>query len=247
MNSIYKIIDYIAKVSKQPITVDGKVILEKPVTQVTISDKFFFKDDCTMCGRCCPNENTAYTVSRWKKIIDTSIEEFWKFDLEYSDALLLFTHAEKKLFNVNGKDVLIYSHPKDNSKDCNRVDYPDRPNLERCHWLFEKDGKYLCEIHPIRSITCGMPHLRFFHNKNTGHTSLGVSQFGRNWALGCPVHFEGFDEESVQTRIYWLKELKEAADDLGIKTYLPEIIEYLESGKRRQHTFIQLGIRRKLF
>lgn len=247
MDSIYKLIDYIAKVSKQPITVDGKVILEKPVTQVTISDKFFLKDDCTMCGRCCPNENTAYTSSRWLEVLNVPESEFDKFGLDYSNARILFTRAEKKLIDVNGKHVVFHSFAKDNSKECNRIDYPDRPNIERCHWVFEKDGNYLCKIHPVRSITCGMPHLRFFHNKNTGHTSLGVSQFGRNWALGCPVKFEGFDEKSVQTRIYWLQQLEMAADDLGIKTYLPEILEYLESGKRRQHTFIQLGIRRKLF
>lgn len=247
MDSIYKLIDYIAKVSKEPITIDGKVILDKPVTQVTVSDKFFLKDDCTMCGRCCPNENTAYTQSRWRSFTHTLIEEFENLGLNYSDAQMLFAHAEKKLINVNNRDVIFYSHPKDNSKECNRINYEDRPNIERCHWVFEKDGKYLCKIHPVRSITCGMPHLRFFHNKNTGHTSLGVSQFGRNWALGCPVNFEGIDEASVQTRIFWLKELKQASDDLGIRTYLPEVIDYLESGNRRPHTFRQFGIRRKLF
>lgn len=245
MDSMDKIIDYIAKVTKQPLTVNGKVITNKPVDIVSLSDKFFLKDDCHMCGRCCPNENTAFTVSELEKIKNAVELDFEAWGLDYSNKDLLLEGIKQKVININGQDKFYYSHPKDPPSTCNRVSYPDRSNLQRCHWLFEDGGLYKCMIHPVRSITCRMPHLRFFHNRKTNKTSMGVSQFGRNWALGCPIEFVGYDEDSVQSRIESLKILNETANDLGIKTYLPEILDYLAEGNRHPKKFT-LKKRRKL-
>ena len=238
MDSIHKLIDYVAKVSKVPITVDGKVVLEKPVSRVTLSQNFFLKDDCYMCGRCCPNENTAYTETCFEIIQAVDETEFSKWGLDFSYKEKLLAGSEEKILNVNGKEIKFYSHPSDKPAVANKVTYEDRGTIQRCHWLFQDDaGLYKCRIHPMRSITCGMPHLRFFYNSKNSHTSLGVSQFGRNWALGCPVEFGTYDEESVQGRIHWLRLLEVAADDLGIETYLPEILDYLDSGKREPRRF----------
>jgi hypothetical protein len=137
------------------------------------------------------------------------------------------------------------SFPKDKPKDALKVTYPNRGTIERCHWLFEKDGTYRCRIHPMRSITCGMPHLRFFYTDTTHTTSLGLSQYGRNWALQCPVSFGKVDEQSVFLRTIWLGRLLDTAKDMDIETYLPEILRYLEFG-RVSHKF-ELKSRRKLF
>lgn len=251
MDSVYKLIDYVAKLSKEPISMNGVTILEKPVEQVTLTDKFFIKDDCTMCGRCCPNENTAYTRTNIQDALKTVEADFTKWGLDIKAKDELFNGMEEVDVDLNGNHIIMYSHPKDTPLACNRITYPDRPaNLERCHWLFEKDGTYRCRIHPCRSITCGMPHLRFFYNQQTHHTSLGLSQFGRNCALGCPVDFMGtgypVDEESTQSRIHWLQLLEDSADDMQIQTFLPEILYYLESGHRKPREFVKSG-RRKLF
>lgn len=237
MDSIYKLIDYVAKVSKVPVYVDGELIPGTPVGRVALSANFFMKDDCYMCGKCCPNENTAYTETCFEIIQAVTEEDFSKWDLDYSYSLQLLEGADEVSININGRDIKFYSHPKDYSPNVNKVHYDDRGTLDRCHWLFEKNGVYLCRIHPMRSITCGMPHLRFLHNSTYDTTTLAVSQFGRNWRLKCPVTFGSYDEESVQTRIYWLRLLQVAAEDMGIETHLPEILNYLDSGKREPIRF----------
>ena len=91
-----------------------------------------------------------------------------------------------------------------------------------------------------------MPHLRFVHNQNTHHTVIRVIQFGRNWALKCPVEFGPEDEKSTQSRIDWLRRLYHSSQDLGIDTWLPEILEYLDSGKRVATRFYEEK-KKKLF
>lgn len=74
---------------------------------------------------------------------------------------------------------------------------------------------------------------------------MGLMQFGRNWALRCPVQFGDPDEESVQVRILWLRRLLATAEDMGINTWLPEILDYLEGGGRQPRVF--KDHKRKLF
>ena len=78
--------------------------------------------------------------------------------------------------------------------------------------------------------------MRVFHNKKSGHVSITNSQFGRNWALGClvefaqPVTLEQF--EAVKAgRLEKLNYLLKIADDFNVKTYLPEVIKYVEDIK----------------
>ena len=77
-----------------------------------------------------------------------------------------------------------------------------------------------------------MPHTRVFHN-STGATSISISQYGRNWALGCGVKFhapkdESEFEEQKATKIAQFEYLKEVSDDLNIETYIPELIDYMK-------------------
>ena len=76
-----------------------------------------------------------------------------------------------------------------------------------------------------------------FLNKNTRTSTIGLSQFGRNWALKCPVVFGDVDEESTLSRIHWLNILNNVSQDLGIDTFLPEILMYLDNGERKSHVF----------
>lgn len=76
-----------------------------------------------------------------------------------------------------------------------------------------------------------------FLNKTTRTSTIGLSQFGRNWALKCPVVFGGVDEESTLSRIHWLDILNKVSQDLGIDTFLPEILMYLDGGGRQLRVF----------
>lgn len=245
MDSVDKIIEYVVRVSKEPVTVNGVVRLENPIELVTLSPNFFVADGCEMCGRCCININTAYTPTHYSTVINTvGTQQFKEYGLDYNYKQKLMDGIEERILDINGKKVKFLTFPKDDSAVANKVEYPDRGVVERCHWLFEDNGLYKCRIHPIRSITCGMPHVRFIHNSTTNRTNLTVGPYGRNWALGCPVKFpEVLHEPSVQSRIHWLTMLKGAADDMNIETYLPEILRYLKAGNRSSAKFANNGNR----
>lgn len=246
VESSTKILEYINKVSKEAITVDGQPFGHAPVSRVVLNDTFFFKDDCTMCGKCCPNETTVWTTEGINRINATTVEEFERWGLDYGITSELGQRIHTQILDINGKLVPFFISDKDAAKDAFRLGWPNRKEQPRCHWLFEKEGTYRCRIHPVRSVTCGMPHCRFFHNQNSQTTTIGVSQFGRNWALRCPIEFGPFDEESVKSRILWLERLNATAQDCGIETFLPEILDYLHAGNRTPMEFVS-KTKRKLF
>jgi Fe-S-cluster containining protein len=237
VDSSIKLLDYINKVAKEPIYLNGEPFGTPPPTMVTLSDTFFWKDDCVMCGRCCVNESNVWTQEGMDFMKSVKDDEFIKWGLDPKVRLELNKNIQEKLVEINGRKVLFYYRPSDNKKDAQRLSWPDRKETTRCHWLMERDGNYVCSIHPVRSITCGMPHLRFMHNQSMHHTILRVMQYGRNWALKCPVEFGPYDEQSTQVRIKWLKRLYNASKDLGIDTWLPEILEYLDAGNRTAKRF----------
>lgn len=247
VESSVKILDYINKVAKEPILLNGEPFGNPPAQRVVLNDSFFWKDDCTMCGKCCPNETTVWTEEGVRRINSSMPEDFEKWGLDYRVVGEIFDRMEPHVVNLNGKDVGFFVSDKDKPKEAFRLAWSDRAEQPRCHWLFEKDGTYRCRIHPVRSVTCGLPHCRFFHSKATHTTTIGVSQFGRNWALKCPVEFgQVVDEDSTQSRILWLERLHATAQDCGIDTFLPEILEYLHAGNRSSTVF-EAKPKKKLF
>lgn len=246
VESTLKLLEYVNKVSKEDIILNGQPFGNSAVKKVVLNDSFFQKDDCTMCGKCCPNETTAWTSEGLQRIVKSTPDDFTKWGLNQEVLYEIQERIQEQVVDINGKEVLFFVSDKDSSKEASRVEWADRKEQPRCHWLFEKDGTYRCRIHPVRSVTCGMPHCRLFHNVNTHTTTIGVSQFGRNWALKCPVEFGPFDEASTQTRILWLERLYATAEDCGIDTFLPEILEYLHAGKRSSTVF-EAKPKRKLF
>lgn len=246
VESSMKLLEYIDKVAKEPIVLNGQSFGTPPVTRVTLNESFFQKDDCTMCGKCCPNETTVWTEEGLRRIMSSKLEDFTRWGLDYGVVLDITSRIKIQVATINGKEVSFFVSDKDKSSEAFHLEWSDRKEQPRCHWLFEKDGTYRCKIHPVRSITCGMPHCRFFHSAKTHTTTIGLSQFGRNWALKCPVEFGPVDEDSVQTRILWLERLNDAANDCGIETFLPEILEYLHAGNRSPAVF-EAKPQRKLF
>lgn len=228
IESTEKLLEYINRVSKVPLVVNGKPFVTQHPKWVTLRRSFYYKDSCLMCGKCCPNETTAWTKEGYYRVLNAENEEI-KF--------AVLKKLEEITVDVNGKQASFWVYPKDERQDANKLSWPDRKEVERCHWLFEEDGLHKCAIHPIRSITCGMPHVRFAYVEKTRHTSIGTLQFGRNFRLKCPIEFNTPDEESIRTKMFWLNCLLKCADDLGVETFLPEIINYLEAGGRGEVTF----------
>ena len=248
IESSTKILEYINKVSKEFMIVDGNAFGYAPVDRVVLNESFFLKDDCKMCGKCCPNETTVWTKEGLDRINSSVPADFERWELDFSSVDEIRSRMKTVVHSINGKNIEFYVSDRDSNSEAFKLSWDDRKEQMRCHWLFEKEGTYRCRIHPVRSVTCGMPHCRFFHSE-TAHettTTIAVSQFGRNWALKCPVEFNEVDEESVQTRILWLQRLNDSANDVGVETYLPEILEYLNAGNRAPHEFVH-RVRRRLF
>lgn len=232
VDNISKLLQYLTVVSKDPVKIVNKKGIEEThgdkIESICLNRAFFYNDNCFMCGGCCPSESNVYTESEYKAIKEATqtMYEVWGLDYSYNEKLNKGMHSQT--VTINNKDINIYQYDKDE----NIMYLPVRGReLTRCSWCFEgNDHHYKCRIHPVRSITCIMPHLRFFHKSGSHNTSMGISQFGRNWQLGCKVEFKEpkdekeFDEIKL-SRISKLKRLNQVGFDMNIETYLPEVID----------------------
>lgn len=245
IESSLKLLDYLSKVAKEQIIVDGVPFTEQVPESVTLSESFFWKDNCIMCGTCCMNETVVWTQEGLNRIMNyiqanedgVNDENVGIIKVSSDDLDDLSSLIEEKVVNINGEDRIFYVCPKDKPYAGQWHYYEGRGEKQRCHWMRELNGKFCCGIHPIRSVTCALPHIRFYKVKKTNRTVLRLMQYGRNHKLGCPIKFGEKSEEGMDQKIFWLKVLNDCANDLGINTWLPEIIEYLEEGNREPVTF----------
>lgn len=247
INSVDKIIEYVVRVAKQRVVVEGHVLLAKPIEQVTVRENFFAKDDCHGCGRCCMNENIAYTIRTFDRACN-AMDNSNPYHEELRDGADYCTRT------INGAEIEFLSFDADTPKKSQRFSYEGRPeNLQRCHFLNLSNPKIqTCNIHACRSITCGMPHMRFYHTSDSRNSSISLAPYGRNHQLGCPVVFAPYDgsiehEEAIYKRIKWLEMLELAANDMGIATWLPEILHKLDVDGVREEFVVKLPTHHRLF
>ena len=238
VDNISKLLQYLAVVSKDTVKVVNKKGIEETygdkIESICLNKTFFYSDSCFMCGGCCPSESNVYTESEYKAIKDATHKtyEVWGLDYSYNEKLKEGLHVQT--VTINNKDIHVYQY----NKDENIMYLPVRGReINRCSWCFEDNQHhYKCRIHPVRSITCIMPHLRFFHKSKSHSTSMGISQFGRNWQLGCKVAFKEpesekeFDDIKL-SRISKLERLNQVGLDMNIETYLPEVINKIDDLK----------------
>lgn len=243
VNNMEKIISYVIPVAKEKIVVDD-VDVSKPVTSIKLGDKFFHSDGCSMCGGGDVSEDNIFTQSEYDKIMSMTDEEFRAegyqfgpegFDTEPFHRLKEGLHEEKH--TINGKEISVWIY----TLVPTYVWQPHRKvkdhTIIRCSWTdvhnANQENQFVtCAIHPVTSITCVMPHMRFSQSPS-GSVSLNIREFGRNFIINCPVQFqppatvEAF-EVNKKNRLDKLRHLERCADDFGISTYLPEIIDYIE-------------------
>lgn len=245
INNLDKVISYLIPVSKSPITVDGKTY-HKPVNNIHLGTTFFNSDGCEICGSCCVFEDNLFTQSEYDYMQKMTDEEFRAegfifgpegFDVEPFHRLKAGLKEEKHI--VNGKEISVYTY----TGDCVRVYLEKRPTQDkvrdRCTWSVihndrQPNQTVTCGIHPVSSITCKMPHLRFLHSK-TGSVNMELLQYGRNFIINCNIKFleptnEAQFEENKKSRLDKLRLLQKCGEDMNVtETYLPEVIEYVEN------------------
>lgn len=236
MNNIDKILQYLVPFAKEEIQIDNEII-RFPITQIVLSSKFFEVDSCNMCGHCCPPEHNVYTQFEYEEIMDYNLDNLEEYGLPRHYIEELRENLTQSTHNINEKEVQLYTFAKPFPMMFLPRKGEHGKEVPRCYWVHKREDDHIvCGIHPVRSITCRMPHMRVFHNKKSGHVSITNSQFGRNWALGCLVEFaqpateEQFNQVKAG-RLEKLNYLLKIADDFNVKTYLPEVIKYVEDIK----------------
>ena len=240
--NIEKLFQYLQCVSVSPIEFGGyfnatmpknetKQIIGDQISDIRLNAHFFDNDGCIMCGGCDPAESNVFTYSEYQDIKNCTSQKFIDCGLDPKYLTLLQTGLHEDFCVINGKEVSIWVYPQVN----NEFYLPTREKiLNRFTWCFkDSEKRFKCRIHPVESITCIMPHLRIFHVKGTHKSSIGISQFGRNWALKCPViltECENAEQfyRNKQNRVKKLIKLNQVGLDLNIETYLPEVIDYIQ-------------------
>lgn len=230
INNISKILTYIYPITKQPIK--HREIIWSPVNSIYLRESLFCKDECLVCGRCCIPENNVFLpfeVDNMRallktKSIDTNLHKLNGKGYDNIQELLKSLEPEEVIINEKSVNIMVSKLP------CTFYTINDRGLLKRCHWLLPtEDGRLGCGIHPVSSITCRMPHIRFFYNRDLLSTSIGHSQYGRNWALKCPAQVSKteFSYDTLDTVISNFELLAKYCDYFGIDTWCKEILELL--------------------
>lgn len=248
MHNIDKILHYIKFFTVGPIEIDGK-IEDREKTGIRLAPTFFHTDDCIQCGRCCIGEDHVYTEHEYQNIMNCPESAFEEENLPVFRLHELQQNIEIEKHIINGKEINLYIHrcPK------TEMFIPAKGKVkETCNWMFEQNGLFRCGIHPVSSMTCDLPHTRMFHAKG-GTVSIGTAQYGRNWAMGCPITFHPLkDEEEFnqikERRIAKLQSIEDCAQDMNITaTYLSEVINYVKGiqfdnyESALGYNFIQIG------
>lgn len=229
IKNIDKILQYAVMVAKNPIIVDGESYF-RPKNCIKLQKSFFLKDGCNFCGGCDVAEDNVYTPEEYQRILSCPKDEFDFWGLDYEDLSVLKSKLREETHDVNGRQIVLYTY----KLEPNNLFLPTRDRvIPRCTWSKEfEPGVFKCRIHPVVSLTCDMPHLRFSYVARTATVSLGIQQFGRNWALKCPVVFEEPQDEfqfieARDSRIRKLKRLDAVCNEFGAETWIPEMLEYI--------------------
>lgn len=233
VNNTGKLVQYLRLVSVDPLMVDGKLHKEYR-TRIQLSKTFFDTDDCISCGACCVVEDNLFSQSEYETILKTTDQDFINHGSDPANLAKLKYGIVPEHHNINGNDIIFYVYK--GRKTPSVMYIPQKGKVcEKCGWMYydEEKDKFLCGIHLVTSITCKMPHLRFFYHPSSGCISLATSQYGRNWNLMCPMTFSPPDEsnfdEIKQSRIHKLQLLENVAQDFKIETHLPKVISYIQN------------------
>ncbi len=88
-----------------------------------------------------------------------------------------------------------------------------------------QEGSCSCRIHDQKPLHCALPHMRVLRNQVYDHALIARTQYGRNWALGCPVKWSATaDSAQIRSDRRKLARLLSLSEGLGIPSRLPGLI-----------------------
>ena len=198
--------------------------------RVAISPQFFQSASCQRCGACCKRgislvftETDVQVMSdvwsgKYSLSVPCSLDSVGKlmqglqrFELKIWSRVCRSSGVEV-LGNV--KPVWIYPMP------ANKV----------CDFLQQKDGQWGCSVHAVKATNCLLPHIWVGLSKKDLTVRLSKRPFGSRWIPNCESVFGKFSPTELETwDLFVLQRMLRNAQDLGIDTYLPEIIDWLKN------------------
>ncbi len=190
---------YLATLAREPFTYKGKTYQPKPLR---VSPLLLRGYTCPpMCGGCC-----------------------FKFSLDYLPTEQRPPHCKKRLVEINGRSVEIWS------------DWQERNADTRCIHLNPDNGR--CGIYPVRPMTCDFELIRTLQSETGGSNVLTQKLFGRGWSYarvdggkGALCEMTKVTPETVRDVKRKLKRLEEWADHFGIKTWIPNILFLIDTNR----------------
>lgn len=241
INNIDKILSYIYPITKQTISCNGKTY--NPIRHLYLRQSLFCKDECLICGKCCIAEDNIFLPFEVENMYDTLRFRDINTDVHkvngkgYANIEELIESLVPMYVTINSSQYKLFK----SSLPPNEYTFADRGTLKRCHWdLPTEDGRLGCGIHTVSSLTCKMPHIRFFYNSKTMSTSIGHSQYGRNWALKCPAELSKveFSDAALDTALTNFRLLNEYCKYFNIETWSDEILTALTTVKTRGFEYV---------
>lgn len=217
INNVDKIMSYIT-----PVSVSA-------CDHLYLNESLFYKDGCVVCGKCCIHEDLIFLpfeVDNMRSVIahDSKIpkEHLGGTVQNISD---LVESLVPLTVNVQGKEKLLYK----SKLPYNTYEFDDRGTLNRCHWNIPVGNDMLgCGIHLVSSLTCKFPHVRLNYSKERKTTHIGLMQYGRNWALKCPIVFdETFYPQTVLNVIQKFELLNRYCEYFEIANHCDKILNTL--------------------
>ena len=189
-------------VSKTHVEFNGESTLYMPPSRVGLSPNLWRKDDCYRCGRSC----------RGFALVFLPGEQAYSSVRRKGKTIDMWINGKRK-------QVLFYKQMH------TRGD-------EGCDFLKGEIGirnGCKCIIQSQKPLHCKLPHIRIQRNRMHDSAIIMRTQYGRNWAMGCPVKLKNKigPARFNQDRLTFVLMLH-VADSLGLKTKLPEIISLHE-------------------
>lgn len=192
------------------INFDGEDLVFPACEKIVISPSFFKSFSCKRCCVCCQKGISP---------------------LVYSDSDVVKMNYLTNLEDVGKLQMGLKQVPIQVNNEAKNI-YLYRFQGFRCGFdkLTEGDDIWSCDLHfkKLKPILCLLPWVRIINSK--GCTSLRKSPFGYAWAFGCRAKWEEeFNKEQFEGHdLEIIHRLISAAKDLGIDTYLPEVLTRLE-------------------
>lgn len=182
--------------------------------KITVSPLIFRGTTCPMtCGGCCFRFSLVWLPGEPKD---------------------LGPAVERVLITVNGVERWLYVDPQQDHKD------------HFCRHLNKTNG--LCGIYPNRPFSCDFELIRVVHTDRT--VNIATRQFGRGWSYtrvtgqkGALCHILPVSPERVADAARKLRRLQEWTDYFALKTHLPQIIRWVETGPHEVPLVIRPGTR----